>query len=70
MKKEQAVEAWLARRIKLSQTDREYVRFFINSHTEETLIKYSKFLEECGYLDDDWWCEPPNAVTRFLNEEK
>lgn len=30
------------------------------------LTQYSEYLEKHGYLDSDWWCEPPNAVDRFL----
>ncbi|KKM14622.1 hypothetical protein LCGC14_1704250 [marine sediment metagenome] len=32
------------------------------------LTQYSEYLEKYGYLDSDWWCEPPNAVTRFLEQ--
>lgn len=34
------------------------------------LTRYSKYLQDCGYLDDDWWSEEPNAVDRFIQEEK
>ncbi|MFA6992881.1 MAG: hypothetical protein WC269_06475 [Candidatus Gracilibacteria bacterium] len=33
------------------------------------LEEYSVFLEERGYLDDDWKFESPNAVDEFLKEE-
>lgn len=32
------------------------------------LHKYSDWLAKSGYLDDDWWTEEENAVTRFLKE--
>ena len=36
----------------------------------EILEKYSRWLEDAGYLDDDWWCEEPKAVDRYLFERK
>lgn len=32
------------------------------------LEAYSMWLEDCGYLDSDWWCENPNAIDRYLEE--
>lgn len=32
------------------------------------LVKYSEYLEKCGYLDCDWWAEQPGSVDRFLGE--
>lgn len=37
---------------------------------DSLLEDYSKFLEESGYLDDDWWCEKPTAIERFKAERK
>jgi len=37
---------------------------------QELLHKYSKWLEENGYLDGDWWAEEPNAVDRFMNDKQ
>ena len=36
-------------------------------HTE-LLERYSKFLSEHGYMDDDWWTEKPTAIERFMKE--
>jgi len=33
------------------------------------LESYSKFLEENGYIDSDWWGEEPFAIDEFLKEE-
>jgi len=41
----------------------------MGSH-RDILIEYSEWLEEHWYLDSDWWQEPPNAVDRFLDENK
>ena len=35
----------------------------------EILEEYSKWLEEKGYLDDDWWREEPKAVDEYLKEK-
>ncbi len=32
---------------------------------EKVLTEYSKYLEERGYMDSDWWCEG-NTVEDFL----
>ena len=32
------------------------------------LERYSKFLSEHGYMDDDWWTEKPTAIERFMKE--
>jgi len=32
----------------------------------ELLEKYSKFLEEHGYMDTDWQAEEPFAIDEFL----
>lgn len=37
---------------------------------QEALHRYSNFLEKNGYMDSDWWSEPPNAVDRFLDHER
>jgi len=34
----------------------------------ELLEAYSKFLEESGYIDSDWWQEQPTAIDEFLKE--
>ena len=34
------------------------------------LQDYSEWLEERGYLDDDWRCEDPKAVEEYLKERK
>jgi len=31
------------------------------------LEKYSKFLEEQGYIDTDWRTEPPFAIDKFMS---
>lgn len=35
----------------------------------ELLERYSKFLEEHGYTDTDWWQEKPTAIESFIEEE-
>jgi hypothetical protein len=37
--------------------------------SEEDFMLVCRFLEDEGYLDDDWWCEEPTAWERY-NEEK
>lgn len=32
----------------------------------ELLERYSKFLEEEGYMDNDWWSEEPKAIDEFI----
>lgn len=41
-----------------------------NSDVEERglLEAYSKFLEESGYIDSDWWQEAPGAIDEFLKD--
>jgi hypothetical protein len=34
----------------------------------DLLDKYSRFLSERGYLDDDWWIEDPKAIDEFIKE--
>lgn len=36
---------------------------------KELLTKYTQYLYDCNYLDDDWWCEEPCSVDRFIEEE-
>jgi hypothetical protein len=36
----------------------------------ELLEAYSKFLEEHGYTDTDWWAEEPTAINEFLKTIK
>ena len=36
----------------------------------DTLASFCQWLENRGYLDDDWWLEEPKAVDRFLAENK
>jgi len=31
-------------------------------------MDYSKFLEESGYTDSDWWCEDTNPIDKFISE--
>jgi len=35
----------------------------------DVLEAYSRWLEKCGYLDSDWWCEEPKAIDRYFEEE-
>jgi len=58
---------WLKNRITL-QADHhwQYVRFALQGHNKDLLERYSKFLSELGYMDDDWWAEKPTAIERFL----
>jgi hypothetical protein len=37
---------------------------------KKLLTDFSKWHEDGGYLDDDWWCEEPKAVDRYLFERK
>ena len=39
-----------------------------NNFIKELLEAYSKFLEEHGYMDTDWWQEEPYAIDTFLKE--
>lgn len=34
----------------------------------DALTLYSKWLEEHGYIDADWWCEHPQAIPEFEKE--
>ena len=43
-----------------------YERLRERSVKIDLLEKYSKWLEEHGYLDSDWWAEQPNTVERFM----
>ena len=36
----------------------------------EILQKYTEWLYDFGYLDDDWWCEEPKAIDRYIEETK
>ena len=36
----------------------------------ELLDDYSRFLEEYGYLDSDWYSEEPKAIDRFFEERR
>lgn len=42
---------------------------FPDQMINELLTRYSQYLQDCGYLDDDWWIEEPNAVDRFMKEQ-
>ena len=37
---------------------------------KKLLTDFCNWLEDAGYLDDDWWCENPKAVDRYLFERK
>ncbi len=44
---------------------------FIRMHRNEVLTileKYSEWLEEQGYTDNDWRAEPPFAIDEFIKE--
>ncbi len=34
--------------------------------SQEDFIAVCEFLSKEGYLDDDWWCEEPTALERYL----
>lgn len=36
---------------------------------KDLLEEYTRWLNDCGYTDNDTWCEEPTAVDRFLIEE-
>jgi len=37
---------------------------------KKLLTDFCNWLEDAGYLDDDWWREEPKAVDRYLFERK
>ena len=44
---------------------------FIRMHRNEVLTileKYSEWLEEQGYTDNDWRAEPPFAIDEFMKQ--
>lgn len=42
-----------------------------NETNIETLLRaYTKWLLDHGYCDDDVWCDEPDAVRAFLDENK
>jgi len=40
-----------------------------NDHLRDILQRYSQWLDDCGYMDNDWWCEDETSVDRFMKEE-
>ena len=46
------------------------MNFKFNQNKKELLTRYTQHLYDCGYLDDDWWCEEPTSVDSFLEEDK
>lgn len=51
--------------------EQEFYRLFPKRGQEgkELLIKYSNFLESCGYMDSDWWSEGrDNTVDLFFKK--
>lgn len=48
----------------------QYQPLKTRSQKIELLESYSKFLEENGYMDTDWYSEEPTAINEFLKPKK
>ena len=48
----------------------ERIKELIQSLLNEQLDEYTKFLLDCGYVDDDVWAEKPTAIDRFKEDKQ
>jgi len=52
----------------------DQIRIFLKQAMERmeisTLKKYTNFLLNHNYVDDDVWCEEPTAIDRYLKEKR
>ena len=67
-KREKDIERW--KKIFEKEGFVVHTKLEIHSKNLELLDRYSKFLEEHGYMDCDWRAEEPKAIDEFIRTDK